>query len=513
MKRHVILAAVFVCLLIAMPTRQALAQHELPSNDLMYHSFRLPQSNQMNPAFFPRNNKVFVTLPSFGFSFGFPISYNDLGLKYNNATDKTELDIFELADKLSDNNQLNFNMQVDLVGFGFKVGRAFFTFQSSAVFGGIITLPNDAFDALTEGSDNLVGPDNAIKLASGDLMTINSYARISLGGGYEFEQIPLTLGAHINILKGIANVNTDETDIRLYAQDQYYSSVVADMSYRFRTAGIASFKDGSLEFDGTPSSSGFTFDLGAQYVYNDFIFSAALIDVGPGIHWNQNVETHKPKSHTITFDGFDITNLINGGEFDNTFARDFRDSLTNIYEMTDEEGGDFWYSIPTKIKLGASYTFLNDMLRAGFLFHGQWDKGIMCSGHGFNVPNNNFRFNTTLSLTANVFDWLEVMVGNSLVFDSHNTDIINPGVGFALTPLKTIQIYVMADYLSNFYAVDSKTFNMNMGFNLLFGNKKSKKESYDPIATTITAPPSVLHDENEEEEMEVDDNAAETDGE
>lgn len=86
-----------------------------------------------------------------------------------------------------------------------------------------------------------------------------------------------------------------------------------------------------------------------------------------------------------------------------------------------------------------------------------------------NIPQNTFRFNTTFSFTANIFDWLEAMVGNSFVFDGGRTDLINPGVGIVLTPLKAIQIYAVADYISSFYLVDSKSFNCNLGINILFG--------------------------------------------
>lgn len=474
MKKSMFFAIVGAFLFMALPWN-ASAQHELPSNELMYHSFRMPQSNQLNPAFFPRNNTFYFTFPRFNFSFGFPLSYNEIGLNYNKQTDKTELDMFQLIDKMSDNNQLNFDLNIDLIGFGFRVNRMFFTFGSSFALNANLTLPKDAFDALTDNSKSLIGRDNAMVLASDDFITLNSYLRYSIGGGYEFEQIPLTVGGHINILNGIVNVNTDQTDVRLYATDAYYSKLIASVDYQIQSAGIASYKSDEFSFDGSPSSYGFTFDLGAQYAYDNFLFSASLVDVGPGIHWKQNVVTHQSKGSTLTFDGVDITTLITNGHFDTSFAQAFRDSLTNIYEIVDNEGGDFWFSVPTKINLGASYTFANEMLRAGFLFHGQWDKGLF--SHGY---TNRFRFNTTLSLTANLKDWIEVMFGNSLVFDSHRTDLFNPGFGIVLSPGKAVQLYTMVDYLSSFYMADCKSFNLSMGMNVMIGNTSNKAMEETP---------------------------------
>lgn len=499
MKNTFRLTIVCAFLFSVMPFAQVKAQHELPSNELMYHSFRLPQSNQINPAFFPRNNLGYFTLPRFNVSFGLPIHYKDLGLKYNPVTGKTELNIVDLLDKMEVDNQLNFDVNFDIIGFGFRINRMFFTFGSSVSVNANITLPKDAFETLTGDGDNLVGPDNAMDLASDDFITLNSYMRFSVGGGYEFEQIPLTVGAHVNILNGIANVNTKETDIKLYSSDQYYSSLIALMDYKIQSAGIATYKNSKIETSGTPSNWGCTFDLGAQYTYEDFIFSASLIDVGPGIHWKQNVTSHAPKQNTITFSGIDITTIISGGQFDETFAERFRDSLTHVYEMNEEEGGDFWFSIPTKLNLGASYTFWKERLRAGFLFHGQWDKGLISHGNA----NNRFRFNTTLSMTANFGDWFEVMVGNSLVFDSKRVDLINPGCGFIFTPFKTLQIYTMLDYISDFYVVECKSFNISAGLNLMMFNPSRSKEVSDIPTIVLPEAYEEVADEDIEEEIDL----------
>lgn len=482
MKRITRLTAVCAFLFSVMPVSFVAAQHELPSNDLMYHAFRLPQSNQMNPAFFARNTTFYFTLPRVGMSFSLPLAYNELGFTYNPATNKTSINLFDLADKMSDNTRLNFDLDVDVVGFGFRVKRMFFTLGSSVAVNANVTLPKDAFDNLTTQGKNLVGVNNALVIASDDFVTLNSYVRLYFGGGYEFEQLPLTVGARINLLNGIANVNTTKTDIRLYASDEYYSQVVALMDYQIQSAGLGSYKNNKLELSGgSPNNWGYTFDLGASYAYDKFLFSAALLDIGPGIHWKQNVLTHRPKKNTITFDGVDITNLIVGGQFDTSFAQAFRDSLTNVYEMKETEGGDFWYTVPSKIKLGASYTFADNKMRAGFLFHGQWDKGLFTP----DKAENHFRFNTTLSFTINLADWIEVMAGNSLVFDSHRTDLINPGAGVVLTPFKSLQFYTMLDYLSSFYLVDCKNFNISLGFNILMSDRTRKSSTTTANITPI----------------------------
>ena len=123
-------------------------------------------------------------------------------------------------------------------------------------------------------------------------------------------------------------------------------------------------------------------------------------------------------------------------------------------------------------------------MRAGFLFHGQWDKGIITPDNA----KNRFRFNTTLSFTMNLKDWIEVMAGNSLVFDSHRIDLINPGIGLVLTPFKSLQFYTMIDYLSSFYLVECKNFNMSLGLNLLMRDWSARPNNNSDNVSYVIIP-------------------------
>ena len=467
------ISLLIVAAILLIGAKQSLfAQHELSSNELFYHSVRVVQSNDVNPAFFPRNTTGYLALPQFNTSFCLPLSYSEIGFQYDDVTDKTFINVNELVEKLGDgNNKFNFNSSINLIGFGIDFGQYYITFSTKLALNTTVTVPTDVFNVISnmKGS-SWIGRDNAAKIASDDLLLFNSYTRVSIGGGYHFATLPLTIGAHVNILDGLVNINTDKTDIRIYATDQYYSSVIGDVNYHVRHAGCLDIDTNyKVSITDIPSNLGLTFDLGATFEMGNFEFSASLIDIGPGIHWKQNVVNSIPRGHRIEFSGYDISSVIQGGTFNNNFAAEFRDSVLNVINAKNETTGDFWYSIPTRINLGASYAFNKEMFKVGFLFHGEWEKGLMCPGFGMNIPQNTFRFNTTFSFTANIFDWLEAMVGNSFVFDGGRTDLINPGVGIVLTPLKAIQIYAVADYISSFYLVDSKSFNCNLGINILFG--------------------------------------------
>ena len=134
---------------------------------------------------------------------------------------------------------------------------------------------------------------------------------------------------------------------------------------------------------------------------------------------------------------------------------------------------DYWFSIPTKINLGASFSFAK-ILRAGLLFHGQFDRGLLSQRNKYELDltgdiKNTFRFNTTLSFHANLFNWAEVIIGSSIVYDGKKINPLNPGIGLVFTPATAFQVYLMADYVSSIYLVEAKAFNVKFGLNLLFG--------------------------------------------
>lgn len=454
---------------------KASAQNDLFTNDIFYHAMRSPQTNNLNPAFFPRETKFYLTLPQVQASFGFPISYNDIGFRYDPAKDKTYLNLSQLANSITENNnKFHFSSEIDILGFGVKVNKLFFTFSSQIHTTGTLTFPVDLLKMLNNTKQtNSVGIENALHLASSDLATINSFVKFSVGGGYDFDPIPLTIGGHINVLNGLANVNTDQTDIKLYATDNYYNKLIADVDYSIYSAGLINFDTGGvikLE-SGIPLNAGVTIDLGASYRLKDATFSFSIVDLGPGVRWNNRTKHSHPINSCIEFDGFALSQMLDSGQFKENFFKDFGDSLTNLLKMETESAESYWYAVPTKINLGASYTFLK-YFRAGLLFHGEWEKGLIHLDKNVKITDNTFRFNTSISLSASLFDWAEIFFANSVVFDGDNTDLLNPGVGLSITPFRVFQVYAVVDYISDIRLVNAKSFNCAFGINLLFGKRE-----------------------------------------
>ena len=449
------------------------------TNNLFYHTLRTPQSNLLNPAFFPTNNTWYVALPGFDMKFGSPVAISDFAF-YNRTTQRTQINIDSLMNRLTDGNKFRMDANVNIFGFGFKVRNTFITFNTRVNNSINFGFPVDMVNALRTGNIDQTGAVRpVVEMVDGEILNATSYLETGIGVGHHFEPIHLTVGVRAKLLFGIANIQTDNTRLQLIT-DPNMDSVTARMFYEVQAATFAPYDTLDKKFIINMSdimnnaNTGFAFDIGAKYDWGPFSFSFSVNDLSSGIHWKNNVFTLKPQSgqSDITFNGMDITTMLNGGSLN-------VDSLTNYFEErfgdmkpVKKDSGDYWFSIPTKFNVGVNYNF-GRIFRLGLLFHGQLDRGLLSNTNtiavGTTDAENTFRWNGTVSLGMNLYDWMEVIVANSLVNDGSNMDVINPGIGFVFTPFRIFQFYLMGDYVSDFYLTDSKAFNFKLGFNLLFG--------------------------------------------
>ena len=478
MKRYIAIA-VMILAAAGMPLH---AQYD-ETNNLFYHTMRTPQSNLLNAAFFPTNNTFFLMLPGVDMQFGSPMAMSDV-IHYDRQQQVTVVDLNNMLSCLSDENRFRVGADVSVLGFGLKVKNVFVTLNTRMKNTINVGLPISTINALLQGNTDANGqPIAEVRLMDGDLLNAQSYMESSLGVGYKIKSLGLTVGARTKLLYGIANVQTDNTSVVLETKEGY-DQMVARMYYEMQMATCVPIDPETNEFNFSvgdlltlsKANTGLAFDLGARWDFGPFIFSFAINDLSAGIHWHNNVRTWVPENGqgVIEFDGMDIGNLLDHGTMNTDSLTNYlQERLDGMMPKQTENGNEYWYSIPTKINLGASYNFAR-MFRAGLLFHGQFDRGLLSKKNavqfdlGDNVSNT-FRWNTTLSCGLNFKNWVELIVASSAIYDGSRLDLFNPGVGFVFTPASIFQIYVMTDYISSIYLADSKAFNLKVGLNLLFG--------------------------------------------
>ncbi len=478
------------------------------TNNLFYHSFRTPQSNLLNPALYPNKNSFYLMLPGVDMRIHTPVSASQF-VYYDPAQDITVVSLDSLFNGLNSDNGFRITPSIQILGMGFKVNNSFINFNVNMVNDIGLGLPISAINALRNGNLQEDGtPITKLSILDGDIFNMQSYLEAGLGVGHKFESINLTVGARAKLLYGIINMQTNNTNIVLNT-DEDLNSISADIYYQLQASTVVpidtNFKLGPINvaelMQISNANKGFSFDIGARYDFGPFTFSASIIDISTGIHWGQtpysyNIVPTGGNVH-VAFEGANMNSFISDEETGDsvslsTFFSDITGNMKPKFSTTDTL--DYWYTIPTKVNLGASFSFLN-MFRAGILFHGQFDRGLISHENANSIAlssvmntaedvyNNareaDFRFNTTVTLGANLFNWVEVMVGSSVVSDGNKTTWFNPGFGVVITPLTVLQIYAMADYMSNFYLVDCKDLNMKFGINLLLGKGgKSKSEDF-----------------------------------
>lgn len=466
------------------------------TNSLFYHAQRAPQTNLLNPALHPGRNTFYLSFPGIdNIQFGSPLSLNEI-IYFDPVAQVSVINLDSIFHRLTDDNQFRFGSSVNILGLGLKIKNLFVNTNLRLVNQVNVGLPISTVNAFLNGNMDQEGNViNEVEFLSGDLFNAQSYLETSIGAGYHISPINLTVGIHAKLLSGLANIQTDNTRVVLETDDEV-SSLSAHMYYELRAASAIPYdydtvngvefkfpKTASDIFKGFLTNTGLAFDIGARWDLGLFSFSLALNDLSAGIHWKNNLFAISPKygQGVIEFNGIDINNFLDNGTFSaDSFKTYLQERIENMTPATDTAAADYWYPIPTKINLGANVTLLK-YLRAGLLFHGQFDRGIFCKSGSPSLDDitvnvtNTFRWNTTISFSASLFDWAELIVGSSIVHDGTSFDFFNPGAGIILAPAKAFQLYLMADYISNIRLVQAKAFNIKCGANLLFGKGGKKK--------------------------------------
>lgn len=492
--------------LMLLATGTAKAQYN-ETNNLFYFAQRSPQSNQLNPAFFP--SAFYLSLPGItSMQLGLPLSIGDI-VSYDSTQQANIIDLNRMLDNLGESNQFRFGFDMNLLGLGLKIGPVFVDANVQLRSNFNLGIPVNVINTVLKGNVNDDGtaiPE--VTILDGDLFNMQMYMETSVGAGMKIPMTGLTVGAHVKLLSGLVNLQTDNTKVTFETEEDY-ETVRARVYYEIMGSSVVpidstkplkemfsglNVKDMAMSLiDLNGGNNGIAFDLGAKYDLGPFTFSASINDLSAGIHWQKNVVSMVPKGGqgTIEFDGLDVTNLLDHGTINaDSLKMYLQEQLDGMMPKMLVDSADYWYCVPTKLNLGASVNL--GILKAGILFHGQWDRGLLSKNTysslseavndaqaNYSEVKNTFRFNTTLSAGVNLFNWVEVIVGSSMVYDGHSKitldNFLNPGVGIIFTPATLVQAYVMMDYASSMYLTQMKAFNFKLGFNMLIGKNRSTR--------------------------------------
>ena len=318
--------------------------------------------SEMNPAFGNESNYV-----------GFPALGNmNIGMQGNlhltnvlfNVDGKTclftnpNVGVAEVMDGIHDKNRLGAEIKLNILNAGFKAFGGYNTVSVNARADVNTQLPGSLFSLLKEGISNKTYDISNLRARA------NAFGEIALNHSRDIRQVPgLRVGASMKFLLGFANIDarldeaylslgTDSWNIRTDAELQ---ASMKGLTYKTKyDKDAARYYVNGAEVDGTGLNGfGLGFDLGAEYKWNDFRFSAAVLDLG-FISWS-NTSTASTRGvrdvQTSRYE-FEI-----GDDSDDSAWERLKDDLSALYQLDDlGNTGGRTTALAATLNFGVQYT-------------------------------------------------------------------------------------------------------------------------------------------------------------
>ncbi len=454
-------------LLMAIMIMSLKAQHNLT----MYNMHTLPQRIQVNPAAMP-DSRFFISMPGLA---SIHMLYGNDGFKIKNlvsVNDSNQLVISPKSfyDALNKNNMISMDVNFDLIYFGFKARKSFFTVSLGEKVRTRTSFPKDFMGLIIVGNagDNL-GKDLNFNFGF-DIMAYND---LSASWSRSFLKDKLRLGVKGSYLNGILNINTQRSDLIFNTNaEDFHFTVRSDI--KVNTSSILDTINGDFDPD-APSinvfkgrNRGMSASIGATYQLTKKIaLSASIVDIGY-IDWKDNVqnyETADPNAK-VEFYGMTMSDLFSDNPNPDSTFKDLLDTLTAKLKMkhTYEK---YRTTLPATFYLGGNF-WITKRHNFGVLFYGNYYQK---------------KLNPAITLSYN--GKLTRILGISVSYSMINKSFVNGGVGLTLNG-GPFQTYFVADNILGMIKYrNANTVDFRTGINFTFrrtdkkpGTKKNKANKF-----------------------------------
>lgn len=354
-----IIAAALVCGIGASKAQNTTSGYFLDNYDYRY---------QMNPAF--GNEKNFVSMPGLGnlnVAMRGSLDVSSVIYTLNGRTvlfTNPGISAGEVMSNIHDRNKIGANVKINVLSGGFKAWGGYNTISVNAVANVNATVPGSLFSLAKEGVSN----------RTYDIHDFNAnamgYAEIALGHSRDITQVPgLRAGIAMKFLVGIASIDARFHEANLTLGENDWTAVtdadiyanVGGFEYDHKVnseTGREYVSGANLDGNGNigPNGFGVAFDLGAEYKWNDFDFSVALLDLG-FINYSDTRHASTNGRRTINTDAY-IFNADDdaANSFENEWDR-FKGNLDNLYQMSDNGNiGSHKRGLAATLNVGVGYT-------------------------------------------------------------------------------------------------------------------------------------------------------------
>ncbi|MFP4619983.1 MAG: DUF5723 family protein [Bacteroidales bacterium] len=451
-----------VLILISVIPSAAMAQEV----NTLYFMDRIPQMSLMNPARQPVCN-FYLNMPGISdinMNLGNnSLTYNDIIME-SPVNDSLitflhpDANLDDFLNTLKPKNSFFTQFSTNLLGFGFRAGKGYFSFHAREKSALKLTYPRDLMTFITKG--NMKGEH--VNLSNLNLYT-NHYLEYSLGYSGKMDQ-DLSYGLRVKYLNGLANFQTSEFNLDLYTSEQADSmSLTSDIELQ-GTAPVNVTTDSLGYIDEMKGlepqvsdlfeNPGFAIDFGVNYqLMDDLEVSASVTDLGFINYTNY--------SHRYTVNGeFSYTGIDMSSEFqeeaDSDPANDLLDSLQEATKLHYSQDA-YLHFLGPKIFLAGNYQ-LNRKVDFGFLSRTSFFAGDL---------------NQSFTLSANTRPIPGVSFSASYAVMNRAFNNLGLGVGLRLGPF---QVYTVSDVVSaGLWPGNTKAFNLRFGLNFVIGCNRMKR--------------------------------------
>lgn len=445
----------------------------------------IPQSSQLNPAYRPDAN-VFVGIPVLsGIYFGMSNNLLNLGRLFQPmpGTDSlmtilhSDYDRDSFFRSIGNKAFVSTEVNLPLLGLGLSLRNDWWLDLGISVKGmGRARLPADLFTLALEGNEDFVG--STVDL-TGTGINAQAYLETHVGLSKNITK-QLRVGGRLKLMQGALSASLIADELEVQVNDDYSHSMSTQVALKLNGPfDVTLDEDGFIEDilfredfgfgEVGPSfrNFGLGLDVGAEYLLMDNIqLSASIIDFG-FINWGRDSYTFTA-SNDFTFDGFDISGVIEDEKDFDQILEEMGDSLLNTFEFVESEEG-YVTGLPTKLYLAGSYQPI-DFLSLGLLSRTTLGMGV--------------RESLTLSATLFARDWLTTSLSYTMTNRSYNNFGFGLGVRGGFFQFYTVIDQIPASWVEftgdngNERVVVPQRLdyvNVRFGINLLFGHYKAKK--------------------------------------
>lgn len=357
MKRNI--KSVVLAVVMVIPCVLATAQNTYSGYFTEGYLYR----HQMNPAI--GNDRGYISIPVLGntnMAFRGSLALSDVLYNVNGKTTtfmNPNVSASEVLSNIEDQNKYGMDLKMELLSVGFKGFKGYNTIGLNIRTNIGMMLPGELFRLCKEGISNqsyLIEDMN---------MHADAYVELALGHSHQINE-NLRVGATMKFLLGGANFDANFKKAQLNLGEDAWTAVadaeiqssMKGFEYQTKVNSDTGHKYvGDMDVE-NPGISGFglAIDLGAEYKFKDWKFSAALLDLG-FINWSNNwVASTNGEKHFETNKYIFNVDDDASNNFDDELDKMVGD-LSALYELENKgDMGSRMKTLAATLNLGAEYT-------------------------------------------------------------------------------------------------------------------------------------------------------------